>query len=121
MRASAEQSERDRQDPQGQPGQQDRQGPRKTDAQQRTASSADTWPTVLLLPALLLLRYLGEHSWAYWTAAVIGLLGTIGAAVEITAGVRHIVRRRRPLVALWVLFCLVSALVVLAVRLIAEW
>lgn len=57
----------------------------------RTPGSADTWPSVLLLPAVLLLRYLGEHAWAYWTAVVIGVLALIGAAVEITGAVGHLV------------------------------
>ncbi|MEU2156733.1 hypothetical protein ABZ532_17250 [Streptomyces sp. NPDC019396] len=109
MSAPAEQSEKDGQDRQ------------TNDAQQRVASSADTWPTVLLLPAMLLLRYLGEHSWAYWTGAVLGLLGTIGAAVEITGAVGHLAHRRRPLVAFWVLFCLVPAVVLVGIRLVEQW
>ncbi|WP_338677322.1 hypothetical protein V1460_33385 [Streptomyces sp. SCSIO 30461] len=121
MSAPTERSEKDPQERQEERGAGDRQDLRENDARQRAASSADTWPTVVLLPALLLLRYLGEHPWAYWTAAALGLLGTIGAVVEITAGVRHIVHRRRPLVALWVVFCLATALVVLAIRLVDTW
>ncbi|MFE3326011.1 hypothetical protein [Streptomyces sp. NPDC059176] len=85
----------------------------------RTSSTADTWPAVLILPALLLLRFLGEQSWAYWAAAAIGTLGLIGAAVEITGAVRHLVnRRRRPWVAVWVLFVTVCAALALVLRLI---
>lgn len=81
------------------------------------SSTADTWPAVLILPALLLLRFLGDHAWAYWTAAAIGALGLVGAAVEITGAVRHLVNRRRPWVAVWVLFVMVSAALALVLRL----
>ncbi|WP_405593957.1 hypothetical protein OG741_00505 [Streptomyces sp. NBC_01410] len=87
----------------------------------RTPGSADTWPAVLVLPAVLLLRYLGEHAWAYWTAAVIGVLGLIGAAVEITGAVGHLVNGRRPWIAAWVLFVLASAVLVLVLRLAEQW
>ncbi|WP_406263005.1 hypothetical protein OHT93_00215 [Streptomyces sp. NBC_00191] len=87
----------------------------------RTPGSADTWPSVLLLPAVLLLRYLGEHAWAYWTAVVIGVLALIGAAVEITGAVGHLVNGRRPWVAAWVLFVLASAVLVLVLRLAEQW
>lgn len=89
--------------------------------QRRTASSTDTWPTVLLLPALLLLRYAGEHSWAYWTGAVIGLFGLTGAAFEIKAAVEHLVKRRKPWVAVWVLLVLMAASVHLVLRLAERW
>ncbi|MFJ2476753.1 hypothetical protein ACIOWI_27910 [Streptomyces sp. NPDC087659] len=84
-------------------------------------SSADTWPAVVLLPALLLLRFFGEQGWAYWTGAVIGVLGTACAAVECTAAVRHLLHRRRPWVAAWVLLVLVSASLVLALRVAEHW
>ncbi|MGW2562795.1 hypothetical protein ACWCXB_26815 [Streptomyces sp. NPDC001514] len=90
-------------------------------AQHRSPSTADTWPAVLLLPALLLLRFLGEHAWAYWTAAVIGVLGLIGAAVEITGAVGHLRHGRRPWAAAWVLFALVSGVLVLVLRLAEHW
>ncbi|MFD7442576.1 hypothetical protein [Streptomyces sp. NPDC059909] len=91
------------------------------DEQRSPSSIADTWPAVLLLPALLLLRFLGEHAWAYWIAAVIGVLGLIGAAVEITGAVGHLLNRRRPWVAAWVLLVLVSAVLVLVLRLAEHW
>ncbi|WP_328727588.1 hypothetical protein [Streptomyces sp. NBC_00259] len=90
--------------------------------QRRTASIADTWPAVLLLlPALLLLRYAGEHSWAYWTGAVIGLFGLTGAAFEITAAVKHLAKRRKPWVAVWALLVLMAASVHLVLRLAERW
>ncbi|CAM5725398.1 hypothetical protein SGLAM104S_05596 [Streptomyces glaucescens] len=52
---------------------------------------------------LMLLRFLGEHTWAYWTAAVIGALGVLAAAVEIVATVRALIAGRQPLVAIWVI------------------
>ncbi|WP_432074797.1 hypothetical protein [Streptomyces wuyuanensis] len=84
-------------------------------------SSADTWPTVVLLPALLLLRFFGDQGWAYWTGAVVGVLGMAGAAVEGTAAVRHLLNGRRPWVAVWVLLVLVSASLVLVLRLADHW
>jgi hypothetical protein len=64
------------------------------------------WPLGFLGPALLLLRLLGEHSWAYWTAAVVGALGVIGAVFAIAAAGRDLVRRRRPWKAAFALFML---------------
>ncbi|MFE7774368.1 hypothetical protein ACFU5O_10775 [Streptomyces sp. NPDC057445] len=91
------------------------------DEQRTPSSTADTWPAVLLLPALLLLRFLGEHAWAYWTAVVIGVLGVIAAAVEISGAVGHLLKGRRPWVAVWVLFVLLTAVLVLVLRLAEHW
>ncbi|WP_168724477.1 hypothetical protein [Streptomyces sp. A1547] len=80
--------------------------------------STNTWPVVFLGPALMLLRFFGEHAWVYWTAAVIGSLGVLAAAVEIVATVRALVRGRQLLVAIWVIGLLGGASWVLVRRLI---
>ncbi|MBT2505900.1 hypothetical protein J7I98_08300 [Streptomyces sp. ISL-98] len=80
--------------------------------------SNNTWPVVFLGPALMLLRFFGEHAWAYWTAAVIGSLGVLAAAVEIVATVRALVRGRQPLVAIWVIVLLAGASWVMVRRLV---
>lgn len=80
--------------------------------------STNTWPVVFLGPALMLLRFFGVHAWAYWTAAVVGSLGVLAAAVEIVATVRALVRGRQPLVAVWVIGLLAGASWVLVRRLI---
>lgn len=80
--------------------------------------STNTWPVVFLGPALMLLRFFGEHAWAYWTAAVVGSLGVLAAAVEIVVTVRALVRGRQPLVAIWVIGLLAGASLVFVRRLI---
>ncbi|MFI6106703.1 hypothetical protein [Streptomyces sp. NPDC051310] len=80
--------------------------------------SSNTWPVVFLGPALMLLRFIGEHAWAYWTAAVIGSLGVLGAAVEVVATVKALARGRQPLVAIWVIALLAGASALLVHRLV---
>ncbi|UYQ63742.1 hypothetical protein [Streptomyces peucetius] len=77
-----------------------------------------TWPLVLLLPALLLLRFLGEHAWAYWTAAVAGGLGMMCAAVAVAGAARDLVRGRRPWKAAFALVVLACGAFALVVRLV---
>ncbi|MGP3683517.1 hypothetical protein ACTVZO_02195 [Streptomyces sp. IBSNAI002] len=74
--------------------------------------------TVLLAPALALLRYLGEHGWAYWTAAVLGGLGIAAAALGITAAVRSLRQGRRRLLAVYTIVLLLLACYLLVVRLV---
>ncbi|MFE0090967.1 hypothetical protein [Streptomyces sp. NPDC059016] len=114
--ASAEQSQRT-----GEPGPPDRSGGSGRGEEPKRPSSADTWPAAVLLPALLLLRFFGEQGWAYWTGAVIGVLGMAGVAVEGTAAVRHLLNGRRPWVAVWVLLALGSGSLVLVLRLAEHW
>ncbi|MDQ0844389.1 hypothetical protein [Streptomyces sp. V1I6] len=79
----------------GQNTPQDQNTPQATACAPEGARSAGTWPVVLLLPSMLLLRFLGEHSWAYWTAAVLGVLGIAAAAVALTGCLRNLVRGHR--------------------------
>lgn len=80
--------------------------------------SANTWPIMFLGPSLMLLRFFGEHAWAYWTAAVVGAFGVPAAAVEAVATARALVRGRQPLVAVWVIGLLVGASALLVRRLV---
>ncbi|MCZ7458655.1 hypothetical protein [Streptomyces sp. WMMC940] len=112
MGAPVDQSQRT-----GEPGPPDRARDPGRREEPKQPSSADTWPAAVLLPALLLLRFFGEQGWAYWTGAVIGVLGMACAAVEGTAAVRHLLNGRRPWVAAWVLLALGSGSLVLVLRL----
>ncbi|MEW2631145.1 hypothetical protein AB0903_05675 [Streptomyces sp. NPDC048389] len=76
-----------------------------------------TWPLGLLVPALLLLRFLGEHAWAYWTAAVVGGLGVVCAVVPVAGAARDLVRRRRPWKAAFALVVLACGSFALVARL----
>jgi hypothetical protein len=80
--------------------------------------SNNTWPVILLGLALMLLRLFSEHAWAYWTAAVVGSLGVLAAAVETVATVRALARGRQPLVAIWVISLLAGASALLIWRLV---
>ncbi|QIP85222.1 hypothetical protein GLX30_15625 [Streptomyces sp. Tu 2975] len=82
------------------------------------ARSAGSWPLVLLLPSMLLLRFLGEHSWAYWTAAVLGVPGLVAAAVALTGCLRNLVRGHRPWNAAGAGLLLIGASFVVVVRLV---
>ncbi|MGW7360190.1 hypothetical protein ACWGI0_27040 [Streptomyces sp. NPDC054802] len=77
-----------------------------------------TWPLGLLVPALLLLRFLGEQAWAYWTAAVVGGVGVACAAVAVAGAARDLVRRRRPWKAAFALLVLACGSFALVVRLV---
>ncbi|NUK01908.1 hypothetical protein HRW14_09285 [Streptomyces lunaelactis] len=80
---------------------------------------ADSLPAlVLLVPATMLLRYLGEHGWAYWTAAVLGGLGMLAAMFAIVASVRNLIRGRRRLVSGYISALLLGACFVLVARLV---
>ncbi|MFF8847186.1 hypothetical protein ACF08N_31475 [Streptomyces sp. NPDC015127] len=76
------------------------------------------WPLVLLGPALFLLRVFGEHGWVYWTAAVVGALGLIGAVFAIAGAGRDLVRRRRPWKAAFAVFLLAGGSFMIVVRLV---
>ncbi|MFD5715724.1 hypothetical protein ACFWHW_36050 [Streptomyces pharetrae] len=80
--------------------------------------SNNTWPLLFIGLGLMLLRFLGEHTWAYWTAAVIGALGVLAAAVEIVATVRALIAGRQPLVAIWVISLLAGGSALLLRRLV---
>ncbi|WP_412077240.1 hypothetical protein ACLF6K_20700 [Streptomyces xanthophaeus] len=81
-------------------------------------SYADSLPAlVLLVPATLLVRHLGEHGWAYWTAAVLGVLGVLASGVGIAAAVGSLRRGRRRLLAVYTIVALLAACFALAVRL----
>lgn len=100
----------------------ERDGAEAQAAPEQEVSYADSVPgTVLLLPANLLLRFLGEHAWAYWTAAVIGVLGIVASAVGIAAAVRSLRRGRRMLVAPAVIALLLGACVVFVARLVEHF
>ncbi|WP_326770962.1 hypothetical protein OG978_45835 (plasmid) [Streptomyces sp. NBC_01591] len=74
---------------------------------------------LLIVPALLLLRFLGEHAWAYWSAAAIGGLGAVLAAFDIVNQVRLLLLRRRGVTAsVWVVLVLIAGIFALGVRLI---
>ncbi|MFF9868040.1 MULTISPECIES: hypothetical protein [unclassified Streptomyces] len=79
--------------------------------------SSNTWPVVFLGPALMLLRFFEGHAWAYWTAAVVGSVGMVGAAVEVVATVKALAKGRQPLVAIWVIALLAGASALLVHRL----
>ncbi|MBT2368797.1 hypothetical protein J7E88_26545 [Streptomyces sp. ISL-10] len=72
---------------------------------------------VLIGPALLLLRFLGESTWGYWTAAVIGVTGTVIAVFEFVAAIRSLLRRRRMLASVWVVLLVATGVFMLGVRL----
>ncbi|OEJ30482.1 hypothetical protein [Streptomyces subrutilus] len=81
--------------------------------------SADSMPALaLLVPAFLLLRFLGEHAWAYWTAAVLGVLGLLAAGFGIASAVGSLRRGHRKLLAGYTIVLLLAAGFVLVVRLI---
>lgn len=81
-------------------------------------SYADSLPAlVLLVPATLLVRHLGEHGWAYWTAAVLGVLGVLAAGFGIAAAVGSLRRGRRRGLAVYTVVVLLAACFALAVRL----
>ncbi|TQK42339.1 hypothetical protein FBY35_3726 [Streptomyces sp. SLBN-118] len=79
--------------------------------------TTNTWPILPLALALLVLRVFGDHSWAYWAAAVVGGLGMIGTAIEIPRAVKRLLARRRSLAASWTIVLLTTACVLLVIRL----
>ncbi|MFD3698558.1 hypothetical protein ACFWUZ_20805 [Streptomyces sp. NPDC058646] len=88
---------------------------------EQEVSHADSLPAlVLLLPASLLVRYLGEHVWAYWTAVALGVLGVTAAGFGIAAAVGSLRRGRRRLLAAYTLVLLLGACSALAVRLFGD-
>ncbi|MEU9027746.1 hypothetical protein AB0D46_09450 [Streptomyces sp. NPDC048383] len=100
----------------------ERDGAEAHAAPEREVSYGDSVPgTVVLLAANLLLRFLGEHAWAYWIAAVIGVLGVAVAAFGIASAVRSLRRGRRVLLALAVIALLLGACVVLVARLVEHF
>ncbi|MFH8886950.1 hypothetical protein [Streptomyces sp. NPDC017949] len=91
-------------------------------APKREVSYDDTMPgTLLLFPALLLLRFLGEHAWAYWTAAVIGALGVVASGFGIASAVGSLRRGRRRWAALAVILLLLGACLVFVSRLVQHF
>ncbi len=85
--------------------------------ERKTASTA---PLVLVVPALLLLRFLGDHTWAYWVAAVIGGVGAVLAVMEITTAARCLWARHRMPASVWAGSVLIAGVVMLGVRLIGN-
>ncbi|MFD3937183.1 hypothetical protein ACFWSF_15820 [Streptomyces sp. NPDC058611] len=79
----------------------------------------DSTPALLLLvPATLLLRHLGEHAWAYWTAVVLGVAGLAVAGIGITIAAGSLRRGPRRLVAGYTLAMLLCASCLLVARLV---
>ncbi|MFI8101150.1 hypothetical protein [Streptomyces sp. NPDC086023] len=78
----------------------------------------NTWPVLFLAPALALLRFFGEQSWAYWSAVALAAVGVPAAAVGVAVTVRALSRGRQPLVALWVIGLLAGGSWVLLHRLV---
>ncbi|KUL45047.1 hypothetical protein [Streptomyces regalis] len=85
--------------------------------------SADAWPLLPLALAALLLRTLGEHTWAYVVAAVLGGVGLLGALIGLGECVRAL--RRGPArargKAAWVAFLLLAGCFVVVNRLVVTW
>ncbi|MEU0375066.1 hypothetical protein ABZ070_33765 [Streptomyces sp. NPDC006283] len=81
---------------------------------------SSTLSLLLIGPALLLLRFWGESTWAYWTAAVIGLTGAVVAVFEFVAAIRSALRRRRTLPSVWAAAVLAAGVFALGVRLSAS-
>ncbi|MEU1277908.1 hypothetical protein [Streptomyces sp. NPDC005805] len=82
------------------------------------AARAGTWPVVLLAPALLVLRFFGEHTWVYWATAVAGALGVIASAVVLAACVSDLRHGRHRLHAVGVALLLAGGSLVTIARLI---
>lgn len=81
--------------------------------------STDSTPALLLLvPAALLLRHFGEHSWVYWTAVALGVLGLAVAGIGITNAAGRLRRGPRRLVAGYTLAMLLGASFLLVARLV---
>ncbi|MFJ6940121.1 hypothetical protein [Streptomyces sp. NPDC101132] len=79
----------------------------------------NTWPVLFLGPALALLRFFGEQTWAYRSAVALAAVGVPAAAVGIAVTVRALARGRQPLVALWVIGLLAGGSWVLLHRLVS--
>ncbi|MFE4632733.1 hypothetical protein ACFRJ1_05040 [Streptomyces sp. NPDC056773] len=91
----------------------------ETQSADEGASAVDKLPALLLLvPAMVLLRFLGEHGWAYWTAAVLGCLGVPVAVFAVVASVRSLVQGRRRLASGYSIALLLGACFVFVNRLI---
>ncbi|MFF6983450.1 hypothetical protein ACFZAV_38535 [Streptomyces sp. NPDC008343] len=54
--------------------------------------SGDAWPVIPLGLAALLLRTLGDHTWAYVVGAVIGGIGLLAALIGLIECVRAVRR-----------------------------
>lgn len=85
--------------------------------------SGDAWALFPLALAALLLRTLGEHTWAYVVAAVLGGVGLLGALIGLGVCVGAL--RRGPArargKAAWVAFLLLAGCFVVINRLITTW
>ncbi|WP_217210000.1 hypothetical protein [Streptomyces sp. AC550_RSS872] len=68
--------------------------------------SGDAWPVIPLGLAALLLRTLGDHTWAYVVGAVIGGIGLLAALVGLTECVRAVRRGLALGKAVWVVILL---------------
>ncbi|ELS56031.1 hypothetical protein STVIR_3007 [Streptomyces viridochromogenes Tue57] len=64
--------------------------------------SGDAWPVIPLGLAALLLRTLGEHTWAYVAGAVIGGIGLLAALIGLVECVRAVRRGLAAGKAAWV-------------------
>ncbi|MFD6169513.1 hypothetical protein [Streptomyces coeruleorubidus] len=69
----------------------------------------DAWPVVPLAVALLLLRWQGDQTWAYVTAAVIGGIGLLAALIGLTECVKAVRRGLAPGKVVWVVVVLLLA------------
>ncbi|MFG2553406.1 hypothetical protein [Streptomyces sp. NPDC048581] len=68
--------------------------------------SGDAWPVIPLGLAALLLRTLGDHTWAYVVGAVIGGIGLLAALIGVVECVRAVRRGLAPGRAAWVVVLL---------------
>lgn len=88
-----------------------------------TSVSSDGWGLFPLALAALLLRTLGEHTWAYVVAAVLGGVGLVAALIglgECVGALRRGPARARGKAA-WVAFLLLAGCFVVVNRLITTW
>ncbi|MEE1736832.1 hypothetical protein [Streptomyces sp. BE147] len=79
---------------------------------------SSTRSLLLIVPALLLLRFLGQHAWAYWSAAAIGGIGAVLAVFDIVSQVRLLLRRRGVAAPVRGILVLIAGVFALGARLI---
>ncbi|MFJ8637030.1 hypothetical protein [Streptomyces sp. NPDC093568] len=71
--------------------------------------SGDAWPVIPLGVAALLLRTLGDHTWAYVVGAVIGGIGLLAGLIGLVECVRAVRRGLALGKAAWVVVLLLIA------------
>ncbi|WP_127153627.1 hypothetical protein [Streptomyces lydicus] len=69
----------------------------------------DAWPVVPLAVALLLLHTLGDQTWAYVTAAVVGGIGLLASVIALVECVGAVKKGLAWTNAAWVIFVLLVA------------